>query len=705
MCGIGGFWTKGKSMWQAPEILPQLIYHTQARGRDACGMFAQHQDEEKHVRWMKMAGQADHFLNWKRPHQEIIKDADEMRFAVFHLRSATVGDAKDDKAAHPHVTKNITLVHNGTLTGGFDKTLPSDSAQIAHWLEEDGDFLNVSDKIWGAYALVWHDKRDDSLNFCRNSARPLGFVEDSSGGIWFASETKMVEWVLDRCNRPGKGTTQLDPFVWVKMTPDGKVNKVNVPLAGKKWTSEVTTEWEQAIGIFDLKEQARIYQSISHGGNKLKFEECTADWNEEIYPPKKSSMSMIPSVKPSSESQASGGSSPGKTFVTLTAWGGLRKGTSLMYFPLVGNEDPTTKRVVLTGPLAEWTGSKPGEPWVEFVDGVEVKGIPDDNWPAHIPNPTFEDRMNAVRAQETLHSAVVRNIIFDLRRKKVVVWCSESSDESSWFTLAESGSSIQLARSAMATSYSPNSYDFEGLTSEGFELIFGEEASVEVLVPEKKPNPQGQEQSELPVTVGPGNGIAKGDVSDIFVPVGSPFSKKCSVCNHVVDDVHKSDLFQYHCKYHVGVQPVVKGLGNPIETKLSAHEGQAEQRFEVCYDCQPAFLGFYNQSADITLTGKVGYALEGLASVGKQFRSGQEVREEPLKPESVTDVDLTGRESGPTNVYETFIFDLAKDDCPNCGLDNWLSTRGATVTCVHCKSAWEVCRDGNILDLFLREVA
>jgi len=124
------------------------------------------------------------------------------RAMVGHNRAATKG-AITDANAHPFVVDDrITLCHNGTLWGDWSKLTDAkvdvDSNAIAHKIHEcDDDVEKALQQVNGAYALIWHDFKNNTLNFVRNNQRPLHYVETTNGWIW-ASEANMIEWILAR---------------------------------------------------------------------------------------------------------------------------------------------------------------------------------------------------------------------------------------------------------------------------------------------------------------------------------------------------------------------------------------------------------------------------------------------------------------------------------------------------------------------------
>lgn len=116
--------------------------------------------------------------------------------AIGHNRAATVGEVILENA-HPFRCGPIGLVHNGTLTNmgrnlpGFNNKFKVDSIQIAFALAtvEPNDAHKVLSLIDGAFALVWVDERDQSINIVRNGQRPLHFAHNSNKTImWFTSD-------------------------------------------------------------------------------------------------------------------------------------------------------------------------------------------------------------------------------------------------------------------------------------------------------------------------------------------------------------------------------------------------------------------------------------------------------------------------------------------------------------------------------------
>lgn len=139
---------------------------------------------------------------------------------IGHNRYSTIGGAVDANA-HPFVRGAVSLVHNGVIDNVHellklhgktqtDLGLVVDSDAAAYHLSETEpeDVVDALEDIEGAYALVWHDARNNSLNFARNPSRPMWFAK-SGDVVGFASEKGMLEWLMTRNNLPITTSVQL----------------------------------------------------------------------------------------------------------------------------------------------------------------------------------------------------------------------------------------------------------------------------------------------------------------------------------------------------------------------------------------------------------------------------------------------------------------------------------------------------------------
>jgi hypothetical protein len=170
----------------------------------------------------------------------------EYKFCVGHNRSATSGGVVLD-AAHPFTEGPITLVHNGTVKKEYttEVELANDSHGICWRLSKD-PVEEVIKSLDGAFALIWHDARDDSLNFVRNSQRPLHMAKAKGNDtIYFASEAEMLYWLDHRLTLKLQDIVSMKPAHWLKfkgpklMVPEVKPVELYSPKAQSqtKWDS------------------------------------------------------------------------------------------------------------------------------------------------------------------------------------------------------------------------------------------------------------------------------------------------------------------------------------------------------------------------------------------------------------------------------------------------------------------------------------
>src|SRR5699024_5961055 len=118
-----------------------------------------------------------------------------------HNRWATSGEINNDNA-HPFHDEHIVGVHNGTLVTQKDlhnhEQYKVDSENIIHNLAKEGARETLR-KLFGAFALVWYDDNERTINMVRNEERPLYFCKVNDGRTYFwASESWMLNVALDR---------------------------------------------------------------------------------------------------------------------------------------------------------------------------------------------------------------------------------------------------------------------------------------------------------------------------------------------------------------------------------------------------------------------------------------------------------------------------------------------------------------------------
>ncbi len=230
MCGLVGIVTKGQGGFtkEQVDIFDNLLYLDALRGMDSTGVFLVNRDGEMNL--AKEASAAHDFRKDKEYKSLLNQAYQRGRAMIGHNRAATKGTIIDENA-HPFVVDDrITLCHNGTLWGDHRKlaNVDVDSHAIAHVIHDNGDDVEKAlQQVNGAFALIWHDFKNNTLNFIRNTQRPLHFVEVPSGWIW-ASEANMLEWIITRHGlKPIKPVALLEEGVLTKFDFSNNTWKVD----------------------------------------------------------------------------------------------------------------------------------------------------------------------------------------------------------------------------------------------------------------------------------------------------------------------------------------------------------------------------------------------------------------------------------------------------------------------------------------------
>jgi len=207
MCGIVGFIsiTDDCLEYTKNKFFNEALFANTLRGDDATGMMTLKGDAI--WGWTKQAIDGADFLKG----EDFNKRSTRVWCAIGHNRSATIGAAMDTDNAHPfchgEVGEEILLVHNGTLRSTSNlpfanKELVVDSDLVAYNLSmvspEDATSQVIAQLI-GAYALVWFDMRDQSVNLARNTERPLHLGIDSNQEIlYISSDGHLMDFIGHR---------------------------------------------------------------------------------------------------------------------------------------------------------------------------------------------------------------------------------------------------------------------------------------------------------------------------------------------------------------------------------------------------------------------------------------------------------------------------------------------------------------------------
>ena len=205
MCGIIGALSLRKTGLGFSDIttVKELLVANTVRGYDASGLFWHKPNKESTIWYRKDAVTGAELYKTRAEWSEL----NDSRFVVGHNRAATIGGTSAE-VAHPFITSHVVGVHNGTVRSWewdlkdhkTDARLDSEAIMMA-LSAADPELESAAGVLakleLGAYAVVWWDARVKALRFARNGDRPL-FMCTTPSTLWWASELRMLEWVLDR---------------------------------------------------------------------------------------------------------------------------------------------------------------------------------------------------------------------------------------------------------------------------------------------------------------------------------------------------------------------------------------------------------------------------------------------------------------------------------------------------------------------------
>lgn len=202
MCGLCGVYSTNFGQWEY-DTFQKLLVMNVWRGDHSTGIIRGQVDGRILSRKSLLASPQFVYSDVS----DIIEDEKNFKkpyFLMGHTRHATKGSITL-KNAHPFQFANVIGMHNGTIQTPFKHRdeFETDSEAFYKNLNDYGllEALNEIQAYDTAYAFTFVDKKAKTLNFVKNSRRPLYFTYAFLGStlIW-SSEKQDIEYVLRRKN-------------------------------------------------------------------------------------------------------------------------------------------------------------------------------------------------------------------------------------------------------------------------------------------------------------------------------------------------------------------------------------------------------------------------------------------------------------------------------------------------------------------------
>jgi predicted glutamine amidotransferase len=208
MCGQSGLMITNTTSVSELEIARRLMILNVLRGEHSAGMFdyMPHAEKNKQFSFTKSVEHPFDFIldvfdaqskgRWKTSRPVIL---------ATHCRYATKGELKTENA-HPFRHGKIIGMHNGTIKKEFlsSEKFKTDSEAFFFNLDRYGleESLKEIQNKEAAYAFVWLNTKERTLNFIRNSKRPLSYtmLYNSKFGLVWSSEAAHLKVGISSVN-------------------------------------------------------------------------------------------------------------------------------------------------------------------------------------------------------------------------------------------------------------------------------------------------------------------------------------------------------------------------------------------------------------------------------------------------------------------------------------------------------------------------
>jgi predicted glutamine amidotransferase len=286
MCGLCGVAGPGIISADLADF-EELLHLSMLRGSQGTGV-ARINSRNNETEISKSTAMSPIFMAMDYQEKKPIISGLSNTFFMGHCRAPTKGDITKNNC-HPFDVGNLIGTHNGTLVDAVYQDKEMTDSEMLYRDMAVGDLKKIFEGMspLSAFALSFYDKRDRTLNFIRNSERPLYITFHKTRDVMFyASEKRMLEFVLGSNH---KTIYYADPGILYSIRPEDICRE-------KEFDN-----WE--IKEFKLREVGRrlgYHQSYMHDWEDF-LEQADSLWTKESGPITVTKVQTNNSVKTSVE--------------------------------------------------------------------------------------------------------------------------------------------------------------------------------------------------------------------------------------------------------------------------------------------------------------------------------------------------------------------------------------------------------------------
>lgn len=269
MCGIVGL--AGDIFKKEKDAFEQMLIFSQVRGPHSTGVGSVGKNKNE-VIVAKCIGRPDNLIDYDKRYDKVVDFG--KKFMLGHNRWATTG-LVNKRNAHPFLMSNIMGCHNGTVSSHHLKNLTVD--WNAYGTDSEAILANMNDhsikdtfaRLVGAWAFVWFDSRDNTVNMLRNSARDLYYVysEDRKTLFW-ASEGDFLRSAL------GRNEVKREKVVY-QLPPD-KHLKWKIPEFNKVFETPTQTDVVSGSESWDFRKNSHGFFPVDENFGEADSEQAAS---------------------------------------------------------------------------------------------------------------------------------------------------------------------------------------------------------------------------------------------------------------------------------------------------------------------------------------------------------------------------------------------------------------------------------------------